>query len=151
MAEVPKNAESLCNLVRSTLKLVAFNGIFTLVPLEEVSVMVFTSTMNERRFVLGGGVSGAALNVKLSVVVPPPPGGGVEFFGPLHETREMAEIESSEARTFRKFMSPHGERVPIQVGRGPTPQVQLYPWTATNIRKTKADCSTAKCEAAIRL
>jgi hypothetical protein len=151
VAEVPRNAESLCNLVRSTLKLVAFNGIFTLVPLEDVSVMVFTSTMNERRFVLGGGVSGAAVNVKLSVAVPPPPGGGV-FFDPLHETREMTDIESSKARTFRKFMSPHGERVPsTQLAEARASQVQLYAWTATNICKTKAHCSTAKCETAIRL
>lgn len=108
MAEVPRNAESLCNLVRSTLKLVAFNGIFTFVPLEDVRVMVFTSTMKERRFVLGGGVSGAAVNVKLRVAVPPPP--GVDgFFGPLHATREIADMESSEARTFWSFMSPHGD------------------------------------------
>ncbi len=108
MADVPKNAESLCNLVRSTLKLAAFRGMFTFVPVEDVSVIVFTSTMNERRFVLGGGVSGAAVNVKLTVAVPPP-GGGDGFLGPLHATREIADIESSEARTFRKFMSPHGD------------------------------------------
>ena len=100
---------------------------------------------------LGGGVSGAAVNVKLSVAVPPPPGGGVEFFGPLHETRKTAEIENSDARTFRKFMSPQGERVPSQGWHGPTPRVQLYAWTAANICKTKADCSTAKCEMVVRL
>jgi hypothetical protein len=115
VADVPRNAESLCNLVRSTLKLVAFNGIFTLVPVEDVSVTVFTSTMKERRLVLGGGVSGAAVNVRLSVAVPPPPPPPEEEdFGPLHEIRKMAKIETSEARTFRKFMSPHGERVPAR-------------------------------------
>ena len=101
-------------MVRSTLKVVALRGILTADPEEGVSEMVFISTTKERRFVLAGGVSGAALNVKLSVAVPLPPGGGVDVFGPLHETREMADIESSEARTFRKFMSPHGERVPSQ-------------------------------------
>ena len=110
MADVPRNAESLCNLVRSTIKLVAFSGMFTLVPLEDVSVIVFTSTVKERRLVLGSGVSGAAVSVKLTVAVPPPVGGG--FFDPLHETRKMANIESSEARIFRKFMSPHGECLP---------------------------------------
>ncbi len=97
MADVPKNAESLCNLVRSTLKLVAFRGMFTFVPVEDVSVIVFTSTMNERRFVLGGGVSGATVNVKLTVAVPPPGG------------RVMTGSESSDVKTFRKFMSPHGD------------------------------------------
>ena len=150
MAEVPRNAESLCNLVRSTLKLVAFNGIFTLVPVDEVSVMVFTSTMNERRFVVGGGVSGAAVSVKLSVAVPPP-GGGVDVFGPLHETSEMADIKSSEARTFRKFMSPHGERLPNQGWQTTNVPSTTLRLTATNICKTKADCSTAKCEMAIRV
>ena len=105
---MPRNAESLCNLVRSTLKFVAFRGIFTLVPLEDVSVMVLTSTTNERRFVLGSGVRGAAVSVKLTVAVPPPEGGG--FFDPLHETRKRENMESSEAKIFRKFMSPHGER-----------------------------------------
>ena len=108
MADVPKNAESLCNLVRSTLKLAAFRGMFTFVPVEDVSVIVFTSTMNERRFVLGGGVSGAAVNVKLTVAVPPP-GGGDGFLGPLHATRVIADSESSDVKTFRKFMSPHGD------------------------------------------
>jgi hypothetical protein len=79
-------------------------------------VMVFTSTMKERRFVLGGGVSGAAVNVKLSVAVPPPGDGG--FFDPLHETRAIADSESSEARTFRKFMSPHGDACQAQVDKG---------------------------------
>jgi hypothetical protein len=95
-------------------------------------VMVFTSTTKERRFVLGSGVSGAAVNVKLTVAVPPPPGGGTDFPGPLHETREMADIESSEARRFRKFMSPHGERVPgPRVGRGtsvPTTTLRRGVW-----------------------
>ena len=108
MADVPRKAESLCNLVRSTTRLVAFSGMFTFVPVEDVSVMVFTSTVKERRFVLGSGVRGAAVSVKLTVAVPPPEGGG--FFAPLHETRKMENIESSEARTFRKFMSPHAER-----------------------------------------
>ncbi len=62
---------------------------------------------------LGGGVSGAAVIVTLNVaVLPPPPVGGAFFGKPLHEMREMADIESNAARTFRKFMSPHGERVP---------------------------------------
>ena len=109
MADVPRNAESLCNLVRSTLKLVAFSGMFTSVPLEDVSVIVFTSTVKERRFVLGSGVRGAAVSAKLRVAVPPLPVCD-GFFGPLHATREIAAIESSETKTFRKFMSPHGER-----------------------------------------
>jgi hypothetical protein len=55
------------------------------------------------------------------------------------------EIESSEARTFRKFMSPHGERVPSpRLGEAATCQIQLYPWAVMNKCKTAADCSTAK-------
>jgi hypothetical protein len=84
--------------------LVAFSGMFTLDPVEEVSVIVFISTMKERRFVLGGGVSGVALAVKLSVAVPPP--GGGEFFVPLQEIKETADSKSSEAKTFRKFTRP---------------------------------------------
>jgi hypothetical protein len=81
---------------------------FTLVPVAEVSVTVLMSTVNDRRFVLGSGVSGAAVKVRLSVAVPPPQltvQGGV-FRGPLHETRETADNKSSEVKAFRKFMSP---------------------------------------------
>jgi hypothetical protein len=90
--------------------MVLFSGIFTLVPLEEVSVIVFTSTTKERRFVklvFGGGLSGVALHVTLTVAVPPPPTGGGEFFrAPLQEIKEMADSNSSETKTFRKFMQP---------------------------------------------
>jgi hypothetical protein len=112
-------------LVRSTLRIVLFSGIFTLAPLEEVSVMVFTSTTKERRFVLGGGVSGVALNVTPSVAVPPPPTGGGEFFrAPLQEIKETADSNSSETKTFRKFMQPPiAEWVPSQRrARAPTYQ-----------------------------
>jgi hypothetical protein len=85
--------------------LVAFSGTFTLDPVEEVSVIVFISTMKERRFVLGGGVSGVARAVKLSVAVPPP-GGGVFFDPPLQEIRETTDSNTSEAKTFRKFTRP---------------------------------------------
>ena len=103
---MPRKAESLCNLVRSTLKLVLFSGIFTLVPVDEVSVMVFTSTMKERRLVLGGGVRGAAVMVMLSVAVPPPPQFTVHVFGtPLHETK-ATDSKSSAAKAIRKFIEP---------------------------------------------
>ena len=104
---MPKKAESLCNLVRSTLILVLFSGIFTLVPVDEVSVMVFTSTMKERRLVLGGGVRGAAVMVMLSVAVPPPPQFTVHVFGtPLHEIKVTADSKIGAAKTFRKFIEP---------------------------------------------
>ena len=64
VADVPRKAESLCNLVRSTLKAALFSGIFTADPLEGVSVMEVISTMKERRLVLGGGVSGAAVRAR---------------------------------------------------------------------------------------
>jgi len=85
--------------------LVAFSGIFTVEPVEEVSVIVFMSTMKERRLVLGGGVSGVDLNVMLSVAVPPPGGGGFVDL-PLQEVKETADSKSSEAKTFRKFTRP---------------------------------------------
>ena len=87
--------------------LVAFRGIFTVEPVEEVSVIVFMSTMKERRLVLGGGVSGVALNVTLRVAVPPPPQFTVHgVFKPLHEVKETADSKSSEAKMFRKFTRP---------------------------------------------
>jgi hypothetical protein len=100
-------------LVRSTLKLVEFSGIFTLVPLEDVRVTVFTSTMKESRFVLGGGVSGAAVNVKLRVALPPPPPppGGEVLGKPLHEIKKMADRQANVTNTFRRFMSPRGNHV----------------------------------------
>src|ERR1700687_2974737 len=98
---MPRKTESLCNLVRSTPKLVAFSGTFTLVPVAEVSVMVLMSTMNDRRFELGGGVSGAAVKVRLRVAVPPPQltvQGGV-FDAPLHETSDTAESKRDRKST----------------------------------------------------
>src|SRR5258708_29755529 len=77
---------------------------FTLDPVEEVSVMVFTSTTKERRLVLGGGVSGTAVIVTLSVAALPPP---VEFFGePLQDIRQTANSKISDAKTFPKFTLP---------------------------------------------
>src|ERR1700675_403229 len=107
-AEVPRNAESLCSLVRSTVRLVAFSGMFTVDPPDEVSVTVFTSTMKERRLVLGGGVSGVAVIVKLSVAVPPPQllVHGLLLVGPLHDARKAADNRSGAATIFRTFMQP---------------------------------------------
>src|SRR5260370_30390721 len=67
--------------------------------------MVFMSKMKERRFVLGGGLSGVALNVTLSVALPPPGGGGFVDL-PLQEIKETADSKSSKAKTFRKFTRP---------------------------------------------
>ena len=107
VADVPRKAESLCNLVRSTLRLVLFSGIFTLVPVDDVRVMVFTSTMKERRLVLAGGVSGAAVHVMLSVAVPPPPQFTVQAFGkPLHEIKATADNKTTAAKIFRMFIEP---------------------------------------------
>jgi len=93
--------------MRSTLSLVLFSGIFTLVPVDEVSVMVFTSTMKERRLVLGGGVRGAAVMVMLRVAVPPPPQFTMQVFGkPLHEIKATADNEISAAKTLRKCIEP---------------------------------------------
>ena len=108
-ADVPRNAESLCSLVRSTARFVAFSGTFTAEPLDEVSVTVFTSTMKERRLVLGGGVSGVDLNVTLNVAVPPPPQllvHGLLLVGPLQDARKATDSKSGAAITFRTFMQP---------------------------------------------
>ncbi len=110
---MPRKAESLCNLMRSTLKAGLFSGIFTVDPLEEVRVTVFTSTMKERRLVLGGGVSGAAVMVTLRVAVPPPQfdvQGGLG--APLHETKQAADSTIGKARVFRKSMQPPRQNRP---------------------------------------
>src|ERR1700676_5439762 len=107
-AEVPRTAESLCSVVRSTARFVAFSGMFTVDPLDEVSVTVFTSTMKERRLVLGGGVSGVAVIVRLSVAVPPPQlvVHGLFLGNPLQDARKAADNKSGAATTFRTFMQP---------------------------------------------
>jgi nitrogenase molybdenum-iron protein alpha/beta subunit len=107
VADVPRKAESLCNLVRSTLRVVLFSGIFTLVPVDDVRVMVFTSTMKERRLVLGGGESGVAFHVMLSVAVPPPPQFTVQGFGELlHEIKATVDSKTRAAKPFRKVIEP---------------------------------------------
>jgi len=88
---------------------VAFNGMFTAVPEAGVRVMVFISTKNESRLVFGGGVSGAAVSVRLSEAVPLPPqfvvqGCVVDL--PLHATKPIAHTDRREVKTFRKFMQP---------------------------------------------
>jgi hypothetical protein len=108
VAEVPRKTESLCNLVRSILRVVAFRGILTADPVAGVSVIVFTSTTKERRLVFGGGVSGVACMVRLSLaVLPPPPPPPPEVFDPLHEVRKAANAKSDTVRIVRTFMSPH--------------------------------------------
>jgi len=71
---------------------VAFNGMFTAVPVAGVRVMVLISTKKERRFVLGGGVSGVAVSVRLSDAVPAAAAihvqGGLGL--PLHATKPFA-------------------------------------------------------------
>ena len=111
VAEVPRNAESLCSLVRSTPKVVAFSGMFTLDPLDGVSVIVLTSTMKERRLVFGGGVSGAAVIVKLRLAEPPPPPPPPGVFKPPHEVRKIADTKSGAAKIFPTFMQPPRQSV----------------------------------------
>jgi len=103
---VPRKAESLCNLVRSTLKAVLFSGMVTADPLEGVSAMEVISTMKERRLVLGGGVSEAAVRVRFSVAVLPPQFDvQVEDFDePLHEIRATADNKIGKASIFRTIM-----------------------------------------------
>jgi hypothetical protein len=98
-------------LVRSTLKAALFSGIFTAVPLEGVRVMVLTSTVKERRLVLGGGVRGAAVMVTLSVAVPPPQlDVQVEVLGkPLHEMKPTAARKMGKERILRTSMNPPGQ------------------------------------------
>lgn len=92
---------------------VALRGMFTEVPVEEVSVMVFTSTRKERILVLGGGVRGDAVMVMLTVavLVPQLTVHGL-FPTPLHEVKEKAASKSSAAKTLRKFISPPRVRLP---------------------------------------
>ena len=114
VADVPRKAESLCNLVRSTLKALVLSGIFTAVPLAGVRVMVLTSTVKERRLVLGGGVRGAAVMVTLTVAVLPPwqftVQGGFDL--PLHEMRPMAARKIGREQILRTSMTPPRQRFP---------------------------------------
>src|ERR1700724_2227826 len=127
-AEVPRNAESLCSLVRSTVRLVALSGMFTVVPLDEVSVTVFTSTMKERRLVLGGGVSGVAIIVRLSVAVPPPQllVHGLFLGIPLQDARKAADSKSGAATIFRTFMQPPRENRAERAAARHQLQIRLY-------------------------
>jgi len=94
--------------VRSTLKAVLFSGMFTGDPVEGVRVMVFMSTTKERRLVLGGGVSGAAVMVMLRVAVLPPQFDmQIKILDePLQEIRATADNNIGKARVFRTFMQP---------------------------------------------
>jgi hypothetical protein len=68
--------------------------------------MVFTSTTKERRLVLGGGVSGAAVMVTLKVALLPPQFVVQGGFGkPVHETK-ATDSKSSAAKTIRKVIEP---------------------------------------------
>jgi hypothetical protein len=93
VAEVPRKTESLCSLVRSTVKPEAFKGTFTADPLVGVRVIVFTSTTKESTFVLFSGASGAAVSVKLRVAVPLGPQFCVHggFGRPLQELKRAAD------------------------------------------------------------
>src|SRR6266849_775782 len=109
VAEVPRKAESLVNRVKSTLNVVELRGMFTAAPVDGVSVMVFMSALKDSRLVFGGGVSGAATRVRLSVAVPPGqltvhgPGG---FGCPLQEMRKQPNASDGASRNFLKFIWP---------------------------------------------
>jgi len=109
VAEKPRKTESLVNRVRSTLNVVELSGMFTAAPLEGESVMVFMSALKDSRLVPGGGVSGAATRVRLSVAFPPGqltvhgPGG---FGCPLQEMRTQPNAIDSASRNFLKFIWP---------------------------------------------
>jgi len=109
VAEVPRKAESLVNRVKSTLNVVELRGMFTAAPVDGVSVMVFTFALKDSRLVFGGGVSGAATRVRLSVAVPPGqltvhgPGG---FGSPLQEMSKQPNAIDGASRNFLKFIWP---------------------------------------------
>src|SRR5260370_33520575 len=108
--------------------------------------MVFMSKMKERRFVLGGGLSGVALNVTLSVALPPPGGGGFVDL-PLQEIKETADSKSSKAKTFRKFTRPPRQSLCRAYGeQALTSRMRFYRLPANYGCKRNVDCSTAKYE-----
>lgn len=91
--------------MRSTVKVAAFSGMFTGEPVEGVRVMVLTETTKDNKLVLGGGVSGVAVMVKLRVAWPLFVQLVVQGLGmPLQAAKERAERDSSAAKTCRKFM-----------------------------------------------
>ena len=148
-AEVPRNEESLCSLVRSTARFVAFSGMFTVDPLDEVSVTVLMSTMKERRLVLGGGVSGVAIIVKLSVAVPPPQLlVQVLFLGiPLQDVKKAADSNTDAAKIFRTFMQPPGENVCRPTAAGTSFTYDFTACLRNNRCESGSYCSTAKAGA----
>ncbi len=111
VASEPRKTESLCNLVRSTLKVAAFSGMFTGEPVEGVRVMVFTVTTKDNKLVAGGRESGAAVMVKLEVASPLVVQLVVQVLGkPLQEAKEKAENKVNAANALRKSMqSPTAE------------------------------------------
>lgn len=97
VAEVATNAESLWSRVRSTVYVALFSGTFTAAPpLDGVRETPTTVTLNERRFVVPGGVSGVAVSVISSVAVPLTGQFTVQtVLTPLQEARKKPEVKSA--------------------------------------------------------
>src|SRR2546423_5046966 len=80
-------------------------GILTLGPVEGVREIPTTSTVKESRFVPGGGISGVATKVTLTVALPPPqlvvqgP-----LFTPLQEVRNEMEANTASGRKLRNLI-----------------------------------------------
>ena len=102
VAEVATNAESLWSRVRSTVYVGLFSGTLTAAPpLDGVRETPTTVTLNERRFVVGGGVSGVAVSVICSVAVPLTGQFTVQtVLTPLQEVRKKPEVKSATAKHF---------------------------------------------------
>jgi hypothetical protein len=114
IAELPRKAESLCSLVKSTWYELEFSGTLVDCPIDRVIEIPTTVTLNDRRLVFGGDVSGIARSVSANVMLPDFDGSvealcinpqkSSQVVTPLHEAIKKATANSQKAKNFLNFI-----------------------------------------------
>jgi hypothetical protein len=113
-AELPRKAESLCSLVKSTWYKLEFSGTLMDCPIDRVIETPTTVTLNDRRLVFAGGVSGIARSVSANVMLPDSNGSvealcinpqkSLQVVTPLHELIKKATADSQKATNLLNFI-----------------------------------------------
>ena len=110
IAELPRKAESLCSLVKSTWYELEFSGTLVDCPIDRVIEIPTTVTLNDRRLVFGGDVSGIARSVSANVMLPPGPLEVPDptkrrvLIAPLHEIIKQATTNSQKVKNCLNFI-----------------------------------------------